>query len=64
MGNFKKSGFIYNKYEDYDFSNEDFWLFCYSTDPNYSCEIDEIKNLKVIDTKKNLFIETKLYSFK
>ena len=61
---FKKAGFIYHKYEDYDFRNEDFWLLCYSTNPNYNCDIGEIKNFKVIDTKKNLFVETKLYSFK
>ena len=49
---FKKAGFIYHKYEDYDFRNEDFWLLCYSTNPNYNCDIGEIKNFKVIDTKK------------
>ena len=61
---FKKEGFIYNKNEDYDFRNEDFWLLCYSTDLNYNCEVKDIKNFKIIDTKKNLFVETKLYSFK
>ena len=61
---FKKEKFLYNKYEDYDLLNNDFWLLCYSTDPDYKCEISDIKNPKIIDTKKNLFVETKLYSFK
>lgn len=61
---FKKEDFFYHKYKNYDISNEDFWLLCYSTDPNYKCEIKNTKNFKLVDTKKNLFIETKLYSFK
>ena len=39
-----------------------FWLLCYSTDPNFICEFKNNDNLKIINAKKNLFVETKLYS--
>ena len=54
--------FIYTKYEDPLPQKKDFWLLCYSTDPNFICEFNNNDNLKIIDAKKNLFVETKLYS--
>ena len=54
--------FIYNKYDDPLPQKKNFWLLCYSTDPNFICEFKNKDNLKIINIKKNLFIETKLYS--
>ena len=54
--------FIYTKYEDPFPQKKDFWLLCYSTNPNFKCEFKNNDNLKIIDAKKNLFVETKLYS--
>ena len=54
--------FIYTKYEDPLPQKKNFWLLCYSTNPNFICEFNNNDNLKIIDDKKNLFVETKLYS--
>ena len=54
--------FIYNNHEDPLPSTKNFWLLCYSTDPDFICEFKNNDNLKLIDAKKNLFVETKLYS--
>ena len=54
--------FIYSNHEDPLPQKKNFWLLCYSTDPNFICEFKNNDNLKIIDSKKNLFVETKLYS--
>ena len=54
--------FIYTKHEDPLPQKKSFWLLCYSTDPNFICEFKNNDNLKIINSKKNLFVETKLYS--
>tara|TARA_B100001057_G_C22821208_1_gene939509 strand:+ start:14 stop:1405 length:1392 start_codon:yes stop_codon:yes gene_type:complete len=54
--------FIYSEYDDPLPQKRKFWLLCYSTDPNFLCEFKNKDNLKIINTKKNLFVETKLYS--
>ena len=54
--------FIYTKYEDPLPQKKGFWLLCYSTNPNFICGFKNNDNLKIIDVKKNLFVETKLYS--
>ena len=54
--------FIYSKYGDPLPQKKNFWLLCYSTDPNFVCELKNNDNFIIIDTKKNLFIEAKLYT--
>ena len=54
--------FIYSNHNDPIPQKKNFWLLCYSTDPNFICELKSNDNLKVFDSKKNLFVETKLYS--
>ena len=54
--------FIYSKYGDPLPQKKSFWLLCYSTDPNFVCEFKNSDNLIIIDTKKNLFVEAKLYT--
>ena len=57
-----KLNFIFSQYDDPLPKKKNFWLLCYSTDPNFVCEFKNNNNLKIIDTKKNLFLEAKLYS--
>jgi len=57
-----QSNFIYSNHEDPLPQKKNFWLLCYSTDPNFICEFKNNDDLKIIDAKKNLFVETKLYS--
>ena len=56
---FSKYTLIENNNLEYQF--KDFWLICYSTDPNFVCEPKKIGNHRLVDTKKNLYVEAKLY---
>jgi len=56
---FSKYTFIEN--DDLEYQSKDFWLICYSTDPNFKCEPKNIGNHKLVDSKKNLYVEAKLY---
>ena len=61
MNNQKFSKLIFVEKNDFKNQNTDFWIICYSTDPNFKCVPKNIKNNKLIDTKKNLYVEAKLY---
>ncbi len=61
MNNQKFSKLIFVEKNDFKNQNTDFWFICYSTDPNFKCVPKNIKNNKLIDTKKNLHVEAKLY---
>ncbi len=56
---FPKFDFIENN--DLQNQTSDFWLICYSTDPNFKCEPKNFGNNKLVDSKKNLYVEAKLY---
>ncbi len=56
------SSLIYSLHDDSWSEKKNFWLLCYSTDPNFLCEFKNKDNLNLIDSKKNLFVETKQYS--
>ncbi len=56
---FSKFTFIENN--DPSYQSKDFWLICYSTDPKFKCEPKNIDNHRLADSKKNLFVEAKLY---
>ena len=44
--------FIYSNHGDPLPQKKNFWLLCYSTDPNFICEFKNNDNLKIIDAKK------------
>tara|TARA_B100002051_G_C16699563_1_gene620203 strand:- start:761 stop:1450 length:690 start_codon:yes stop_codon:yes gene_type:complete len=56
---FSKFTFIENN--DQKYQSKNFWLICYSTDPNFKCEPKNAKNHILVDTNKNLYVEAKLY---
>ena len=56
---FSKYTFIENN--DLEYQSKDFWLICYSTDPNFECEPKNKVNHRLVDSKKNLYVEAKLY---
>ena len=56
---FSKFTFIENN--NLKYQSNDFWLICYSTDPNFKCEPKNIRNHRLVDTTKNLHVEAKLY---
>ncbi len=56
---FSKFTFIENN--DQKYQSKDFWLICYSTDPNFKCEPKNANNHILVDSNKNLYVEAKLY---
>ncbi len=56
---FSKFTFIENN--DQKYQSKNFWLICYSTDPNFKCEPKNANNHILVDTNKNLYVEAKLY---
>ena len=56
---FSKFTFIENN--DQKYQSKNFWLKCYSTDPNFKCEPKNANNHILVDTIKNLYVEAKLY---
>ncbi len=56
---FSKFTFIENN--DFKYQPNDFWLICYSTDPNFKCEPKNTNNHRLVDSIKNLHVEAKLY---
>ncbi len=55
------SKFTFIEKNDLKYQSKDFWLICYSTDPNFECEPKNTGNHKLVDSKKNLYVEAKLY---
>jgi len=55
------SQFIFSSYDEKKSSIKKFWLFCYTTDPDFICDISYNNNFEFTDSQKNLFVETKLY---
>ena len=56
---FSKFTFIENN--NLKYQSNDFWLICYSTDPNFKCEPKNKSNHRLVDSTKNLHVEAKLY---
>ncbi len=56
---FSKFTFIENN--DKKYQSKNFWLICYSTDPNFKCEPKNTNNHILVDSNKNLYVEAKLY---
>lgn len=56
---FSKFTFVENN--DLEYRSKDFWLICYSTDPNFECVPKNVDNHRLVDSKKNLYVEAKLY---
>ena len=55
------SKFIFFNNDDSLNQTKNFWLICYSTTPNSTCEPKNIYNHQVINSMKNLYVRTKLY---
>lgn len=55
------SQFIFYSHDEKKPLVEKFWLFCYTTDPDFLCDINYNNDFEFIDSQKNLFVETKLY---
>ena len=61
MNNNEFSEFTFIENNDPKYQSKDFWLICYSTDPKFKCEPKNINNHRLAESKKNLFVEAKLY---
>ena len=55
------SRLIFHNYDEQKPLTKKFWLFCYTTDPYFLCDINHKNNFEFIESQKNLFVETKLY---
>ena len=61
INNSEFSEFTFIENNDLEYQSKDFWLICYSTDPNFECVPRNIGNHRLADSKKNLYVEAKLY---
>ena len=61
INNNEFSNYTFIENNNFKYKSKDFWLICYSTDPNFKCEPKNISNHRLVESKKNLYVEAKLY---